>query len=70
MRIRMALAALAVVALSAPTAWAQNLPLKAFFGHYQGNGIAESADSLYFGVTNAGPGDGTADMKVTPWTGG
>ncbi|MBT5414968.1 MAG: hypothetical protein HOK81_10245, partial [Rhodospirillaceae bacterium] len=51
MRIRMALAALAVVALSAPTAWAQNLPLKAFFGHYQGNGIAESADSLYFGVT-------------------
>ena len=41
MRIRMALAARAVVALSAPTAWAQNLPLKAFFGHYQGNGIAE-----------------------------
>lgn len=53
MRIRMALAALAVLALTATTAQAQdkNLPPKAFYGHYQGNGIAESADSLYFGVT-------------------
>lgn len=30
---------------------AQNLPLAAFYGHYAGGGIAESADSLYFGVT-------------------
>lgn len=27
-------------------------------------------NSFYLGVTNAGPGDGTAEMKVTPWTGG
>ena len=26
--------------------------------------------SLYMGVVNAGPGDGTPEMKVTPWTGG
>jgi hypothetical protein len=51
MRIRMALAALALLALPASMAQAQDLPLKAFFGHYQGNGIAESSDSLYFGVT-------------------
>ncbi|MBW7997434.1 MAG: DUF5060 domain-containing protein [Candidatus Glassbacteria bacterium] len=31
---------------------------------------AKGVNSLYFGVTNAGPGDGTAEMKVTPWMGG
>lgn len=51
MRIRMALGALAILALSATVARAQNLPIAAFYGHYQGSGIAESADSLYFGVT-------------------
>lgn len=30
---------------------ADDLPLQAFFGHYQGSGVAENADSLYFGVT-------------------
>ncbi len=30
---------------------AQNLARAAFYGHYSGGGIAESADSLYFGVT-------------------
>lgn len=50
-RIRTALAAMALLALSASMAQAQDLPLKAFFGHYQGSGIAESSDSLYFGVT-------------------
>jgi hypothetical protein len=33
------------------TASAQNLQPAAFYGHYVGGGIAESADSLYFGVT-------------------
>jgi hypothetical protein len=51
MRIRTVLAAMAFLALSASMAQAADLPLKAFFGHYQGNGIAESSDSLYFGVT-------------------
>lgn len=51
MRIKTVLAGLAFMALSVPMAQAQDLPLKAFFGHYQGNGIAESSDSLYFGVT-------------------
>jgi hypothetical protein len=32
-------------------AQAQNLPVDAFYGHYQGSGIAENEDSLYFGVT-------------------
>ena len=30
---------------------AEDLPLTAFFGKYAGSGIAEDADSLYFGVT-------------------
>jgi len=30
---------------------AQTLPIDAFYGHFQGSGIAENEDSLYFGVT-------------------
>lgn len=30
---------------------AQSLPIDAFYGHFQGSGIAENDDSLYFGVT-------------------
>ena len=30
---------------------ADDLPLQAFYGHYQGSGVAENSDSLYFGVT-------------------
>ena len=33
------------------TASAQDLPIKAFYGHFQGSGVAENSDSLYFGVT-------------------
>lgn len=35
----------------ASAAQAEDLPLQAFYGHYQGSGVAENADSLYFGVT-------------------
>lgn len=46
-------AALLVAAswMIAPAATAQSLPAKAFFGHFQGSGVAENSDSLYFGVT-------------------
>ncbi|MEP4379895.1 MAG: hypothetical protein ABJ215_16535 [Alphaproteobacteria bacterium] len=37
--------------LIAPTATAQSLPVNAFYGHFQGSGVAENSDSLYFGVT-------------------
>ena len=30
---------------------ADNLSIEAFYGHYQGSGVAENSDSLYFGVT-------------------
>ena len=33
------------------TARAQDLPISAFYGTWQGNGIAENADSLYFAIT-------------------
>ena len=37
--------------LIAPAAIAQSLPVNAFYGHFQGSGVAENSDSLYFGVT-------------------
>ena len=37
--------------LAAPAASAQSLPIDAFYGHFQGSGVAENSDSLYFGVT-------------------
>lgn len=42
--------ALLVLAAS-PGAHAQTLPIDGFYGHFQGSGIAENEDSLYFGVT-------------------
>jgi len=36
----------------AAPAWAiEDVPIDAFFGRYQGSGIANSRDSLYFGIT-------------------
>ncbi len=32
-------------------AHAQDLAKEAFYGHFQGSGVAENSDSLYFGVT-------------------
>lgn len=50
--IHAAVAGIALLLLAAPIgAQAQNLPVDAFYGHYQGSGIAENEDSLYFGVT-------------------
>ena len=37
--------------VSMTTAAAADLPIDAFYGRYQGSGIAENRDSLYFGVT-------------------
>lgn len=37
--------------LPAGPAAAQDLPINAFYGHFQGSGVAENSDSLYFGVT-------------------
>lgn len=44
------LALLLAVVLPPPGA-AEDLPVSAFFGRFQGSGIAENQDSLYFGVT-------------------
>ncbi len=41
---------LTALALAAP-ANAQDLAKEAFYGHFQGSGVAEDRDSLYFGVT-------------------
>ena len=49
-RLRIFLAAL-VLCWSATTAKAADLSVAAFFGAFQGSGIAENADSLYFGTT-------------------
>ena len=37
--------------LGATAAMADDLPVKSFYGHFQGSGVAENSDSLYFGVT-------------------
>ncbi len=42
---------LAVLAGLAPVALAQDLSVQAFYGRFQGSGIAQNRDSLYFGVT-------------------
>jgi len=43
---------LALLVLAASTgAYAQTLAINGFYGHFQGSGIAENEDSLYFGVT-------------------
>ena len=58
--------AVALLALTAaPEARAQNLTVDAFYGHYQGSGIAENEDSLYFGVTVR-----DLDVRIGPEAGG
>jgi len=46
---------------SAHTAQAENLPISAFYGHFQGSGVAENSDSLYFGVTVR-----DLDVRISP----
>jgi hypothetical protein len=46
-------------------AQAQALPIDAFYGHFQGSGIAENDDSLYFGVTVR-----DLDVRIGPEGGG
>ena len=46
-----AILAAMLVACLAPTAFAADLDIKAFFGKFEGGGIAENEDSIYFGVT-------------------
>ncbi len=48
-RIAQALVVIAVFAAAVPVA-AQELPLRAFYGLFEGSGIAENRESLYFGV--------------------
>ena len=49
---RTAIVGLAVLVLAlSDGVRAQALPVDAFYGHFQGSGIAENDDSLYFGVT-------------------
>lgn len=40
---------------------ADDLSIEAFYGHYQGSGVAENSDSLYFGVTVR-----DLDVKIAP----
>ena len=57
---------LALVVLGATSgAHAQTLPIDAFYGHFQGSGIAENDDSLYFGVTVR-----DLDVRIGPEAGG
>jgi hypothetical protein len=50
--VRIAIVGFALLVLIASTdAHAQTLSIDAFYGHYEGSGIAENKDSLYFGVT-------------------
>jgi len=46
-----AFVALAIFLAAAGSAAAQDLSIKAFYGHYSGGGIAETPGSLYFDVT-------------------
>jgi hypothetical protein len=50
MRLTGLLSALFLV-LGVATAWAEDLPITAFHGAWQGTGVAANADSLYFSVT-------------------
>jgi len=59
-------AGFALLMLAAATgAHAQTLPIDAFYGHFQGSGIAENDDSLYFGVTVR-----DLDVRIGPEGGG
>ena len=47
----MGLLATVVLVFGTPIARAADLPISAFFGTWQGSGVAENADSLYFALT-------------------
>lgn len=47
--------------LAGAPAHAQDLNQEAFYGHFQGSGVAENSDSLYFGVTVR-----DLDVKIGP----
>ncbi len=51
----------ALALLWATSVAAQNLPITAFYGHFEGSGIAEDTDSLYFDVTVR-----DLDVKIGP----
>lgn len=50
MRMTGVLAAVALL-FGTLTARADDLPISAFYGNWQGNGVAENADSIYFAMT-------------------
>jgi hypothetical protein len=62
MRILMALA---ILLAAAGGAAAQDLSIKAFYGHYSGGGVAETPDSLFFDVTAR-----DLDVVIAPAAGG
>jgi hypothetical protein len=59
--IGLGVALLAGVALSSGHADAENIKLSGFFGTFKGNGISETKDSHYFGVTVR-----DLDVKIEP----
>jgi len=59
------LAALVVFLAVTGSAAAQNVSIKAFYGHYSGGGVAESPDSLFFDVTAR-----DLDVVIAPAPGG
>ncbi len=66
------LVVVALLTLSIGQTRAQNLPIDTFFGHYQGSGVAENQDSLYFGVTvrdlDVRIGAGEGESFTVEWT--
>src|SRR3546814_3742207 len=64
-RLGVPVMALALLVLPGPAGAADPLPTDAFYGHYQGAGVAENADSLYFGVTVR-----DIDVRIGPREGG
>ncbi|HYB10943.1 MAG TPA: hypothetical protein VEJ16_14845 [Alphaproteobacteria bacterium] len=52
MGVRWGFLVLLLIGLSHSAADAESITIKAFYGTYEGSGIAKNADSLYFGVTD------------------
>ena len=59
--IGLGLGLLAAAAVSAGHASAENIKLAGFFGNFKGNGVTETRDSIYFGVTVR-----DLDVKIEP----
>ena len=51
MRVTGFLSAAVILVMGTLAAQAEDLPLSAFYGTWEGNGVAENADSLYFAMT-------------------